>query len=177
MMVPVNMRESETDWAQSACNIVSTVFLDRTPSQIRDRESLLRSIHEEMSLIKRNQLAYTFIASLWLNRIFDRRRKAMTPRQCQTSVVFTNLGKVFEDSPLAKDSGRIVAGDVVLEKVELLAPLAAWMCAAFSAIHYAGQLSLSLRFDARFIECSRARQLVELVVAEAESFCCEASES
>lgn len=169
MMVPVNMRYSEMDRDQSACNVVSSVFLDRTPEQILDRPSLLQSIHEEMSLIKQNQLAFTFIASLCVNRLLRGIKTPGPSGRCQTTMVFTNLGKAYVGSPLRDAQNRLRAGDVVVEQIELLAPLAPWMSAAFSVVHYAEQLTLSLRYDRRFIHAAAAEQLLSGVITEAET--------
>ena len=53
--VPMNLRQA-ADSRLPAANVVSMIFLDRTPAQIADPAGLLRSIHEEMDLIRRRQL-------------------------------------------------------------------------------------------------------------------------
>lgn len=88
-MIPVNMRTAHEMKALSACNVVSAVFLDRTPVQIRDPYSLLQGIHEEMNLIKENRLALLFIFSIWLRKILSWGRHASkNVRRCETSFVF-----------------------------------------------------------------------------------------
>jgi NRPS condensation-like uncharacterized protein len=172
MMVPISMRSSEEYRRQTACNIVSCVFLDRVPDQVQDREPLFQSIHDELELIKRNRLAFLFIFSIWLRKTFSQPWAATErklPNRCQTSVVFSNLGRVFSDG--RADTGRLVAGDATLESVAVLAPLSPWMMAAFIAIQYAGELQLSLRYDSRCVSEQQARELVEHCQQQLQQFC------
>jgi len=167
MMVPVSMRSTKADQQQTACNIVSAVFLDRTPVQIRDRDYLIESIHQEMELIKNNRLALMFIFSLWLGKlVLFRNRPPQPPSKCQASMVFTNLGKVYARSPLRDTEQRIVSGGLVIENVEAVAPLTPYLCAAFTAMQYAKQLSLSLRYDPRVIQRDAAESLLGRIVAD-----------
>ncbi len=167
MMVPVSMRTTKTDYQQTACNIVSSVFLDRTPVQIRDRDYLLDSIHKEMELIKTNRLALMFILSIWLQKItLFRDISAQPPSKCPASLVFTNLGKVYRRSSLCDGQQRVVAGGLIIEDVDAVAPLTPYMSAAFSALQYAMRLSLSLRYDPRVIQRQQAEDLLAKVVAD-----------
>ena len=167
MMVPVSMRSTKADQQQTACNIVSAVFLDRTPVQIRDRDYLVDSIHQEMELIKNNRLALMFNFSLWLRKlVLFRNRPPQPPSKCQASMVFTNLGKIYARSSLRDAEQRIVSGGLVIETIEAIAPLTPYMCAAFSAIQYAKQLSLSLRYDPRVIKRDAAESLLDGIVAD-----------
>ena len=162
MMVPISMRGSEEYRRQTACNIVSCVFLDRVPTQIRDREPLLQSVHDELELIKKNRLAFLFVFSIWLRKMFTlpwTNARGRLPNRCQTSVVFSNLGRVFSEGRAA--TRRLEAGDATLESVAILAPLNPWMMAAFIATQYAGELQLTLRYDSRWISELQARELVD----------------
>lgn len=163
MMVPVNMRSSAADYAQSACNIVSTIFLDRTPGQIADRNSLLPEIHQEMELIRRNRLGLIFVLSLWVRSRFWRGTFPPVPNDCQTSIVFTNLGKLFFRSPLFDPQGTLRAGGLVLERAEFLPPLAPHVAASFTATIYEKRLQLVLRYDERVLDRRSAQSLFDHV--------------
>ena len=164
MMIPVNMRNHADDFKQSACNIVSSVFLDRTPQQIANSVELLKSIHDEMELIKRNRLALIFSYSLWFRSKLNRGRPTPIPAErCQTTLVFTNLGKPFRKSPALNAEHKLTAGDLTLETVELLAPLAPLVAAAFSVIYYSKCLHLSLRYDQRVLDTPAAESLLAAV--------------
>jgi NRPS condensation-like uncharacterized protein len=166
MMVPINMRTTPQDQLQTACNIVSSVFLDRTPSQIEDRQGLLRGIHEEMELIKRNRLGLIFIASLWLKKHLPKRRSTKSPpSRCQTTIVVTNLGRSFASSPLRSPDGHFSAGNLKLESITMLAPMTPFLSAAITINEYAGELYLALRYDGRILPRDASRELLDLVVA------------
>jgi NRPS condensation-like uncharacterized protein len=165
MMVPVNMRTTPQDQLQTACNIVSSVFLDRTPTQIEDRQGLLCGIHREMELIKRNRLGLIFIASLWLKKHLPKRPSSNSlPSRCQTTVVVTNLGRSFASSPLRSPDGYFRAGNLKLESITMLAPLTPFLSAAITINEYAGELYLALRYDGRILSRDASRELLDLVV-------------
>lgn len=168
MMVPMSLRNAQTQ-RLSACNVVSCVFLDRTGQQIAHRPDLIRSIHEEMELIKRNRLAFMFIFSLWLRKVwrFRARRPALIapkPRRCQTSMVFSNMGRIFETSllPITPD-GHVQADQLKLTGLEVLAPIAPLMHVAIMAFHYAGRITLSLRYDGQAICGTNAARLLQRI--------------
>jgi NRPS condensation-like uncharacterized protein len=165
MMIPVNMRTTNQDARQTACNIVSSVFLDRTPSQIEDRQGLLAGIHSEMELIKRNRLSFIFIASLWVKKQLPARRtRKSAPRRCETTVVVTNVGKAFSTSPLRSPEGYLHTGNLVLESIIMLAPMTPLLSAAFTISQYAGELIVALRYDKRILRSEDAKELLDLVV-------------
>ncbi len=166
MMVPMSLRTSEAFQKLPACNVVSSVFLDRTPAQISDFDQLAESIHEEMELIKTHRLALMFIFSLWIRKHLTFNSKKPTVKSCQTSVVFSNLGKLFFKSPLRDKEQRLAPGNLKLESFEIYAPLTPFMDAAFTTLIYRGRLTLSLRFDPRALNREAAEQLFELVATQ-----------
>jgi len=176
MMVPFSMRVTDDYRHQTAANIVSCVFLDRTRIQISEHGALLQSIHNELELIKRNRLALIFIFSIWIKKVFatgGSRSKSAIPKRCETSLVFSNLGKLFLGSPLENTDGRLVAGQAKLETLEILGPMAPWMCVAWLALQYGEQLTLTLRFDSRVVEPSIACELMAATVKQLKSFAAE----
>ncbi|XZE19783.1 hypothetical protein SH449x_005111 [Pirellulaceae bacterium SH449] len=166
-MIPVNMRTAHEMKTLSACNVVSAVFLDRTPVQIRDPDSLLQGIHAEMNLIKENKLALLFIFSIWLRKILSWGRHASKRvRRCETSFVFSNLGKVFAKSPLysAKNhNSALMSGDIIVKDFEILAPLNPYMVAAFTFVQFGERGRLTLRYDDRILDRSEAQDLMQHV--------------
>lgn len=164
VMIPMNMRSSHDKEKLSACNIVSAVFLDRTPEQIRDQGRLLSGIHAEMELIKTNKLAFMFLFSVWLRKLFTwGRPTAKANKHCETTFVFSNLGKVFGESPLCSTTHELTAGNVTIKEVELLAPLNPYMISAFTFMQYGQQGRLTLRYDDRVLLESDAIQLMHFV--------------
>ncbi len=169
MMVPMSLRGPESA-GLSACNVVACVFLDRTGPQIQDHAWLLASIHREMELIKRNRLGFLFILSLWIKKIMrfrSRRRGLGVPpvKRCHTSIVFSNMGRIFEQTELPKTvDGRLQAGSICLEACQILAPVADLMSIAITAYQYAGRVTLSLRYDSHTISQADAKRLLRLIV-------------
>jgi hypothetical protein len=171
MMVPVNMRSTPLDMQQSACNIVSSIFLDRTPKQILDRLELLRSINQEMNLIKKNRLALMFLFSLWVWKTFPIHRPKIHSRsQCSASVIFTNLGKQYVRSPLCKPHQRLSAGQMTLESISAGTPLAPHVSASFAAIQYARRMMISLRYDSRILNRQVADDLLTTVLGTVNEY-------
>ncbi len=169
MMVPMNLRDESTQ-GLSACNVVSCVFLDRTGQQISNRAELLKSIHDEMQLIKQNRLGFIFIFSLWIKKISrwrSRRRALIAPvlRRCQTSLVFSNMGRLFDGRAISTtDTSSLTASAIFLESCDVLAPIAHLMNLAVTAYQYAGRITLSMRYDSAAFTRADATRLMNLII-------------
>lgn len=166
MMIPMNLR-SPSDRMLSAVNVVSSVFLDRRGPDFCDPACLLKSVHEEMELIKRNRLGLTFVLSLKVTRLLPGGLKASVRKdKCTISSIFTNLGKPLVRSPLPKRDGRFVAGDVVLEDIDVVAPIRPYNCVTLAASIYAGRLSLTLHYDPRPVAAEQASDLLGTLASQ-----------
>ena len=171
LMIPVNLRSSG-DRRLPAANVVGLIFLDRRGMQMAQPEQLLDSVRDEMQLIKENELGYTFVFSLHLNRLLPGGlRRAARGRQCNAWAVFTNLGRLVSFTGLPDIDGEVVCGDVRLVDLEVLPPLAPYMCVAFGAGWYAGRLSMSLRYDPRVLDSLQAAALLAAFVARVRETC------
>jgi hypothetical protein len=160
--VPINQRTTE-DETISAANIMSAVFLERHPRQMTDAESLLRSIHTEMQVHKRSQHGFLFIAAQALMKHLPRlRHRVIRQGKCVSSCVFTNLGIILSRTPLPRRDGKIAIGEIVLDKVDFIAPVRPLTAAAFCIYTYAGGLAVNLHFDPRSISRRQADELQEL---------------
>lgn len=165
LAIPMDLRG---DWAQNlpAANAVSLVFLDRQRPNCGDPMQLLHGIHKEMDLIKRHQLGFTFLMSLKLRRSLPGGLASAMQKNCEcmATSVLTNLGRPFANSHLPRQDGKIVVGGVVLEAVEVLAPLRPYTCASFSLTTYADQLSIVLHYDIRVLSQNQAEDLLNTYV-------------
>jgi len=171
MMVPMNLRRN-SDRLLPAANVVSSVFLDRRGVDCDDAGRLLRGIHDEMQLIKDNQLGLTFI--LWLRACGLLRgglRRYARKDQCITSSVFTNLGTLDRRTPLPKEDGFVVAGDVVLREIDTIVPIGPYNCVAFSAHIYARRLAFTLHYDPRPVSDRQAADLLETLARHLRESC------
>jgi hypothetical protein len=163
MMVPMNLRSSK-DYKLPAANFVGLVFLDRRGVDSEDPDQLLASIHDEMALIKRNQLGLTFLFSLLVARwLPGGLRKQVHADRCTMSCVFTNVGKLLAYSPLPRRDGQLVVGDVQFESFQALVPVRPYNCTTFTAHQYARRLVLDLHYDPGVLTPSQARRIMELV--------------
>ncbi|MCY2991166.1 MAG: chromosome condensation protein [Planctomycetota bacterium] len=161
MMIPMNLRTAQ-DRELPAANVVSSVFLDRRGPDFSDPERLLRSIHDEMELIKRNQLGYTFVFSTQLIRLLPGGlRKQVRADKCTVSCVFANLGKLTARTSLPRRGGCVVAGNVSLRELDLVTPIRPYACVALNAAIYTRKLFISLHYDPRPLTAAQAVDLLD----------------
>jgi hypothetical protein len=169
MMVPVSLRR-ESDAPMPAANVVSTVFLDRRGSDFADAGDLLRGIHAEMDLIKRNQLGYTFVFSLAVcRRLFGGLRKQVRADKCTVSCVLTNVGGLYAQLPLPRRDGQIAVGNLTVTNIESAAPIHPYSCATVVAGLYADRLGITLHYDPRPLVPSQAADLLATFVQQIET--------
>ncbi|KLU02034.1 hypothetical protein RISK_005860 [Rhodopirellula islandica] len=164
LMIPVSLRQKH-QYQAPAANIVSSVFLDRRATDMEDPAHLLQDLSEEMSLIKRRHLNHLFLYSLWAQRLVPRGlQRTARPKRCQTTVVFTNLSRVFARSPLPRQEGRLQCGNVVLLRVEAIPPIARHLNAALGVSWYANQMTITLHHDPRAVSNEAAGELLNGLV-------------
>ncbi len=79
--------------------------------------------------------------------------------------MFTNMGRLFAPYPLIDERGRVTAGDVVLEDMDLLPPLRPLTCTAITTWSYAGRLCFTLHYDPRVVTAGQAGELADGLIA------------
>lgn len=159
--VPMSLRGA-TDQRMPMANSFSLVFLDRGHTDIKAPDLLLRSIHEEMQLIKDNQLQYTFLLSLAIaRRLPGGLPRFLAKDTCRATSCFSNIGAVFAMTPLPRHDGKLVVGGLKLESVDFVIPLRQRMHAAFCAHIYGGRLRILMNHDPRHITQEDARDLLD----------------
>ena len=144
----------------SSVNVVSMVFLDRSHKQIAT-SGLLATIVEETEDIKNNRMGIT------LPRVMRRLGRLpygislfMGAPVCSATAVLTNLGPALSQSPLKGPDGKLQIADIQLESYELMPPVRPRTRASFAINYYAGQLSVTLRYDSTALSQSSARELL-----------------
>ncbi|QDS86007.1 acyltransferase PapA5 [Rosistilla ulvae] len=162
MMVPINMRD-KSHATLPALNAVSSIFLDRRPGDVEDETQLLHSIRDEMEIIRRFELRYTFLLSLWLMQwIPGALRRSATNNGRTISVIFSNAGKLFRRCKLPRIDGFHHAGNLKVLDIEGLAPITSQTAATLFAFEYNKRLKLNLHFDPRVINQPQAEQLLQM---------------
>lgn len=160
--VPVNLR-TVSDRRMPAANVVSAIFLDRRDTEFADPARLLKSIHDQMQIIKHNQLGLTLVLSFRLNKKLPGGLKGTvrTDRVSATCLA-TNLGDVLAKTPVPEQNGRLVAGNLVLESFECLAPLRPHTVAAFALFRYGRRQCLTLHYEPRVLTPDQAQDLLDM---------------
>ncbi|MBR0224455.1 MAG: hypothetical protein IJL92_00210 [Thermoguttaceae bacterium] len=164
VMAPINLR-TERHLKASISNVVSAVFIDRTRRKIKKgKENLLQSVAKEMLWVKKTGQRYWFLLLLnTLHNMPGLLRLTLRIPLCRSTGVFSNLGRVLEDSPLKRDEqGRLMLGDVVLEHIDGKASLRHKTALSAVTLTYAGELSLCVCYDSRLISKEEARRFNEI---------------
>ncbi|MEZ6094292.1 MAG: hypothetical protein R3C03_08625 [Pirellulaceae bacterium] len=154
--VPVAMR-SQSD--RGVCNLVSMVFLDRTPKQIKSND-LLQSVASEMRNVHSKDLGHAMITFLKIACICHGQilKYLLKVRGCSPTLVLTNLGK-----PFAKHSDfRIGAAKLIA--FDSLAPLRPGTSATISVSEFEGRLKFTIRFHPDVLARSDAQEILKVLL-------------
>lgn len=152
---------TEQDARQSCLNIVSMVFLHKSHKDVSSK-NLLTGIVAETRDVKKNRMGITLPRFMgWCGRIPLAIKIFMDLPYCSATAVLTNLGATLSTSSLVDESGKLTVGTLRLEGYELLPPVRPRTSASFAINYYAGQLSVSLRFDSTRLTRDTAKSLLE----------------
>lgn len=159
--IPISLRGA-ADLRMPMANSFSMIFLDRQANLFPNPHLLLKSIHEQMRIIKENQLQYTFLLSVALARKLPGGLSTYTSKDiCHASSCFSNIGTVFAGTMLPRREGRLVICDMELESMDFVLPLRPHMHAAMCSHIYGGCLRVLINYDPRHISKDDARDLLE----------------
>ena len=165
MMIPMDMRDTSYR-SLPAMNCVSSIFLDRRGGLGGDRKRLLQGIHDEMEIIKKFQLRFTFLISLrLLNWIPNALKHSVQRDKCKVTAIFSNIGKSVRRCQLPRTDGRIQVADLVLHDIDALAPIRPYNCVTMLTLEYDNRLKLNLHYDAQFVTASQSATLINFFVA------------
>ncbi len=167
--MPQNLRERHHD-RMPAANAMSQAFLTRQVADCADPELLLDGLRRETEAIRRWRLGLYFLGGLSMaERIPGALRlgMALLGRQCHATTVLTNIGEFTRrfTARLPRRNGRIVAGDLILERLVGMPPLRPKTYAGFGAGTYAGELTVTARGDFDRVRADRLERLLRLYVA------------
>jgi hypothetical protein len=160
IMIPMNLRQHKHRFLP-ACNVVSWVFIDRRGNPGDQPDRLLRSVHDEMQMIKDNELGLTLILGLQMRRYLPGGLVAAARgEKCHASAILSNVGRAFPGISLPRQDDHLVAGNLVLEQFEAYAPIRPHTSASFDVGIYAGQLYVTMHFDPAVIDAMAAKKLL-----------------
>src|SRR5690606_10598034 len=90
--------------------------------------------------------------------------------RCRATTVLTNLGDLGARVKLPiGGAGRMTAGNLTLDAVELIAPIRPLTQVTFSALTYASQLTLGMHYDRRVLSGEEAGDLLRMFVARLQA--------
>jgi len=159
LSIPMNMRRP-ADRRLPAANVVSMVFLDRTPADIASA-GLAASLHAEMQLIKRLGLGMTFLFTVAAaRRLPGGIARLVADRSTAATALFTNLGRILT-RPAERRGGLVKAGPLTLVAVEPIAPLRRGTAVAVAAAEYGGRLTFLFRTDPVCLDAAATAALRE----------------
>jgi hypothetical protein len=164
--VPVSLRTGEND-CSSAANQVSYNFLTRDRHRCDNAAELLRGISQENQPDLRRWRSLMFLRGFrCLSHMPQAIPRYMDAKRCFATVVLSNLGDISRTfgSLFSSRSGKIVAGNLVLESVIGAPPVRANTRAAFLVHRYDGRFTVCVRCDPRVFTPTDARRLLSLYV-------------
>jgi NRPS condensation-like uncharacterized protein len=162
LSIPVNLR-NPSDGHMTAANIVSMVFLDCRMRDLQRPGRLLRRISAEMGRIKKYELGLTFVLIARLLHALPGAFDLMArTRRCLGTGVFSNLGRVLDETQLPRDGHQLLVGNLRLYQAEFAPPFRPLSCASFSATQLIGRLHLALHYDPRILTAVQGQQLLQL---------------
>ncbi len=174
--VPGNLRATRVNDGIPAANFFSMTFPVRNPSQIKDHDALLRSVHKEVQDGRKCFYFATFYLCLKVVRKLPGLLKRMVNvAHCQTTLLLTNLGRAISEFPRESADSPIKFGDAVVSQVEIVAPMRPYQSIAVSTLEYSGRQIVTLSYDPRVHSDADAEDLLKdfasqlqdrLVVAE-----------
>ena len=168
IMMPTELRGTE-DYAMPAANMFAYTFLECAVRDIRRSNELLRTIHEKTALIKNERSGKRFVDMIyaasrvrWLLPFVLRRKR------CMASAVLSNIADPSRrfTARLPRQSGRIVAGNLVLEEITGIPPVRPGTRATFSISQYDRRLTISLRCDPHLFCMEDTASLLGLYVEQ-----------
>jgi hypothetical protein len=161
--MPTNMRVPP-DRRTSACNLVSMVYLTRHASRADDPAALLSEFAGETRHVKRWRLGATLLSVLGVAGAIPGAMRTFLNERCRASTGISNLGVVFERSPLRGLDGFLRAGAARLEHIEFVPPFRPLTRAMLGALTYNGRLVVALNHDPNSLDDADARQLLGIFV-------------
>jgi hypothetical protein len=163
--VPVSLRGAG-DRVLPAANRLGFVFLTRRLRDCRDGTSLLQSIHEEMTRIRKKNLALRFVGGLAVaSRIDGMMKWFLNRKRTYATIVFSNLGRVLNVRQLPRRQRQIVSGGILLKQVSAVPPIRPLTRASIAVITYGEEVTVNLQGDLNYFDIAQVSELLGRYVA------------
>jgi hypothetical protein len=166
ILMPANLRVVG-ERAMPAANVVGMSFLSRRAGACDDAGRLLDGIRRETLDVKRTRRGLRFIHVIeWAQRLCGGMPRLLVGDRCVATAVLSNVGDAARwfTATFPRRSGRLMAGNLVLEGVTGAPPIRPKTSAAVMISRCAGETSVSLRCDPRRFAPERAEGLLAAYV-------------
>jgi hypothetical protein len=138
------------------------VFSEQRMADLLDPHRLLKVIHDDMEIKSQSKLKATFIEAIDLIRRIPWLLTGMTRSStCFSTGVISNVGVVLENTPLPRNQGNIIAGDVVVQGIDGVPPIRPGTQIAFCVCTYNDRMSMTLNSDPRYFSADQSRRFLE----------------
>ncbi len=149
LLVPCDLRTPE-DVRLPACNVMGYSFLTRRESDCNRSPATWEGIRDEMRFIREQNASLYFIRTIeFCHRFLGGIRSLAKPHRCLATALASNMGNPAQTtfSLLPKRNGKILLGDLEMEKIVAYPPLRQNTRVGIVANTYANQLSIGIRYD------------------------------
>ncbi len=163
--VPVNLRLT-SDKTLPAANRLGFAFISHPSAPGEDDNASLALVHAEMQRNKKGRLSLYFLGGLTLaSNVRGLLPWTLRRRRSFATMVFSNIGRPFAQSGLPRSDGRLVCGDLVLDRITGVPPIRPLTRGAIAAFEYADKMTFCLRCDPKLFRGEETRELLDAYLA------------
>ena len=172
IMMPSDLRSTE-DYAMPASNMTSYTFLARKRRQCGDAAQLIRGIREETGKIKHDRLGTRFADGITLAEYRPEIFRALLNRNwCMATTTLSNVGDPSRrfTAKFPRQQGRVVCGNLILDKVSGVPPLRKQTHATLAIFTYRRQLTISVRCNPYLFDENATQAFLDMYEAGLRSY-------
>ncbi len=164
IMMPSDLRSTE-DYSMPATNMTAYTFLSQKPGKCRDMATLLQSIREQTGKIKHERLGTKFVDALALAEYAPPILNFMLARKwCMATTILSNVGDPSRrfTARFPRDGGRVVCGNLKLDRVTGVPPLRKQSHATVAIFTYLRKLTISVRCNPYLFDATHTREFLDM---------------
>ncbi|MCA9264983.1 MAG: hypothetical protein KDA60_14085 [Planctomycetales bacterium] len=171
IMMPTDLRDKE-DLMMPAANMTAYSYLTRRARECVEGVQFLRGIRDETALIKHERRGQVFIdAIMSASRVPGLLKFLLNRRSCLATMTLSNVGDPTRRflARFPRQQGKIVAGNLVLDRISGVPPLRPMMRGTVAIVTYCRELAINIRCDPQTITAEDARELLDAYAARLRS--------
>ena len=171
IMMPTDLREKE-DILMPAANMTAYSFITRRADACDQPGNLLRGIRDETLQIKREKRGKQFIDGVMASKYIPGLLRFLLNRnRCLATLILSNVGDPSRRflARFPRAGGKIICGNLRLERVAGVPPLRPQSRATVSIVTYGRELAVHVRCDSQTMSRADARAFLGTYVARLQS--------